>query len=83
MGTHGELSEVVLPGNMSRRRSLFDDSPHRLVNMVNELNQRRPARGHRRNKINILLILLGVLLLPSLTMAEGQDFPRLLTDVVT
>ena len=83
MGTHGELSEVVLPGNMSRRRSLFDDSPHRLVNMVNELNQHQPARGHRRNKINILLILLGVLLLPSLTTAEGQDSPRLLTDVVT
>ncbi len=68
---------------MSQRRSLFDDSPHTLIGMANDLNQRQPDREHRQNKTSILFILLGLLLLPSLTMAGGQEPPQLLTDAVT
>jgi len=68
---------------MSQYRSSFDDSPHTLIDMAHELNQHQPGRGHRRNKTGILLILSGLLLLPSMTMADGQESPRLLTDVVT
>lgn len=68
---------------MSQRRSLFDDSPHTLIDMANELNPRRHDREHRRNKTDVLLILLGLLLLSSATMAGGQEPPQLLTDAVT
>lgn len=68
---------------MSRRSSPLDDSPHTLIEMAIELIQRQPDHEHRRHKTTLLLILLGLLLLPSLTMAEGQISPRLLTDVVT
>jgi hypothetical protein len=60
---------------MSQRRSLFADSPHRL-------SRHQPARSHRQLRVSSFLILLS-LLLPSLTMAEGHESPRLLTDVVT
>ena len=68
---------------MSQRRSPVDDSPHIQINMANELNQHQPARGYRQEKVRWLLILLGLLLLPSVTMANGPESPRLLTDVVT
>jgi len=51
--------------------------------MANELNPRRHDREYHRNETNILLILLGLLLLPSLTMAGGQEPPQLLADTVT
>ncbi|MDH4304248.1 MAG: hypothetical protein OEV53_09325 [Nitrospira sp.] len=51
--------------------------------MANKLNQHQPARGYRQEKVRWLLILLGLLLLPSVTMANGPESPRLLTDVVT
>ena len=68
---------------MSQRRSLFDDSPHTLIAMANELNPHQHDREHHRNKTDVLLILLGLLLLPSITMAGGQEPPQLLADVVT
>ena len=55
---------------------------HTLIDMANELNPRQHDREHHRNKTNIL-ILLGLLLLPSLTMAGGQEPPQLLADAVT
>ncbi len=51
--------------------------------MANELNPRRHDREYHRNETNILLILLSLLLLPSLTMAGGQEPPQLLADTVT
>lgn len=68
---------------MSRRRSFLDDSANTLIDMTHVQKQHQPGRGHRRERVGSLLILLGVLLLPSFTMAEGQGSPRLLYDVVT
>lgn len=50
--------------------------------MNNRLNQHQCGRGPGRARISVLFILLGSLL-PSLVIAGGPDFPRVLTDVVT
>lgn len=76
MGTHGELSEIVFPRNMSHRRFRLDDSPDRL-------NRHQPAGCHRQVRIGFFLIILLSLFLPPLTMAEGQAPPHLLADIVT
>lgn len=67
---------------MNQRLSPLDDSPHPRMKMTHGLNQHQPGRERSRKRIRVLL-LLGLLLLPSLTMAEGQVSPRLLADVVT
>lgn len=66
---------------MNQRRSPLTIL-HTLIDMANELNPRQHDREHHRNKTDIL-ILLSLLLLPSLTMAGGQEPPQLLADVVT
>ncbi|MBS0156421.1 MAG: hypothetical protein JSS38_17695 [Nitrospira sp.] len=68
---------------MSQARSPLDDFPYTLGNMANKLTQHQPGLGQRQERVGPLLILLGVLLLPSLAMAEEQGSPRVLTDVVT
>jgi hypothetical protein len=67
---------------MSPRCALSLTILHTLTDMANELNLRHHVREYRLNKTNIL-ILLSLLLLPSLTMAGGQEPPQLLADVVT
>lgn len=71
----------MFPRNMSHHRSLRDDSPHTLIDLANRLRRYHPTRGHLQNRVSFLLVLLG-LFLPSLTIAAGQESPRLLTEVV-
>jgi hypothetical protein len=67
---------------MSHHHSLLDDSLRTFIDMGNKLNRPQPACGHLRVWGSFLAILLS-LFLPSLTLAAGQESPRLLIEVVT